>query len=492
MPKTVAPVFLLLFALPLFADVVMPVTIASPEVTTVDANGNVDIPFVISNNTAFVISGAAQLDFAPGFIYVSSRGADCAVGPDGVVRCNVPSIAPQSSLTVDVIAKPPAASGHFYASMDLVLATPPFGTYHGFATITLDAEFVVTTTADSGAGSLRQAITDANANCPAGRPCLITFNIGESLPPNEQYTIRVLTPLPPVDAYEVTIDGRRFGGGPTIELRGDGALGDGLVLRGPFITVHGLTIDGFWANGIVVGQKIAVSATISNNVIVANGLRGITVVNGSGTISGNTLDGNIRSGIFLAADGAWRITNNTITNNGASGIYVGPVLYEITIDGNTISGNHDFPIGTHPDAVRVAVRENSMFDNGAPFDIGMDGPGVRNPEQYPRMQFAPAILTAGYDPLTGDTVATIAVNPVRIYNDTFTVYVYNNRAPDRAGRFEAEHFLGTVSTQTDATVVFRIHADLRGRFLTAMTLRSEPFELVTESSSELSDGVLVQ
>jgi len=490
MRKTVVPLFLVLFALPLFADVA-PITITSPDVTLADANGTVDIIFLIKSNTTGAVSGTAQLDFAPGFVYVSSRGADCAVGPDGVVRCNVPSIPPQSSLTIDIVARPPAPAGHFYASMDLVLATPPFGTYHGSATITLYDEFSVTTTDDSGPGSLRQAITDANANCPAGRPCRITFNIGGPLPAIEQYTIRLFTPLPPVDANEIVIDGRRFGGAPTIVLRGDGALGDGLVLHSSIVTVHGLTIGRFWANGIVVDQKVPLSATISDSFLVANGLRGIAVVNGSGTITGNTLNGNTRSGIFLTADAPWQITNNEITSNGASGIYVGPVSSEVTIEGNTISGNHDFPIGTHPDAARVAVRENSMFDNGAPFDIGMDGPGVRNPEQYPRIQVAPTIVTAGYDPLNGETIVTIAVNPVHIFGDTFTVYLYDNRAPDRAGRVEAEHFLGTITTQSDATVVFRVHADLRGRFVTAMTLRSEASEVVTESSSELSDGVLI-
>ena len=51
------------------------------------------------------------------------------------------------------------------------------------ATITIDLNnvadvFVVTTTADSGAGSLRQAILDANANANAATPDVIQFSIG--------------------------------------------------------------------------------------------------------------------------------------------------------------------------------------------------------------------------------------------------------------------------------------------------------------------------
>ena len=42
--------------------------------------------------------------------------------------------------------------------------------------------FVVTSTADSGVGSLRQAILDANSNVNGGTPDLITFNIAGAGP----------------------------------------------------------------------------------------------------------------------------------------------------------------------------------------------------------------------------------------------------------------------------------------------------------------------
>jgi len=84
------------------------------------------------------------------------------------------------------------------------------------------------------------------------------------------------------------------------------------------------------------------------------------------------------------------------------------------------------------------------------------------------------------------------VNPFHVNFDTYTLYVFANHGLDRAGRAEAETFLGTVSTQKDATVVFRTYADLRGQILTALTLRSSPFEFDTQNvSSELSDGVVV-
>src|SRR5687767_12101794 len=55
------------------------------------------------------------------------------------------------------------------------------------------ANFVVTTTADDGPGSLRQAILDANATTSQDR---ITFAIGDD--PTAVHRIRPLSPLPEV------------------------------------------------------------------------------------------------------------------------------------------------------------------------------------------------------------------------------------------------------------------------------------------------------
>jgi len=211
------------------------------------------------------------------------------------------------------------------------------------------------------------------------------------------------------------------------------------------------------------------------------------------------INGNSRSGIFITSQASLKILANRITNNGASGIYVGPSFGQINVQGNVISGNHDFPIGIDVSAVRVAVRDNVMFDNGAPFDIGLDGPGVDVSPLGSRIEPTPAVTSAVYDAASGDTVVTIDVNPFYVNFDTDTVYVFANHGLDRAGRAEAETFLGTVSIQRtatspkQATVVFRAHADLRGQIITALTLRSSPFEFDTqEVSSELSDGVVVR
>jgi hypothetical protein len=494
--RHVVAALLFALALPLSAQEFIGLTV--PDVNALDADGNLDFRVTVRNlapGELFDIS--VSMSLSPGVVFVKSSGAECAAASDGI-RCTLPNMPFQAVTEFHVVAKPPADRGLFtmrilvtghYAGLSStasVLARAPMG-----------SPFVVTTTADDGPGSLRQAILDANRDCvSADVSCRISFAIQEPLPERGWYTIEPLSPLPVVGAIHVVIDAKYLNGVP-IELRGRHVFSDGLVFHGTFVTLNGLSIDGFFNNGVVMDGS---QFLISNDVIgsdpsgtpVPNGLRGIAVVGGDGTstIRDNLINGNSRSGIFITAPGLLTIVGNRITNNGASGIYIGPAFSrsQIDVQGNVISGNHDFAIGTDANAFRVAVRENAMFDNGAPFDIGMDGPGIR----ASRLQPAPAITSAVYDAASGDTVVTIYVNPTDIL-DTYTLYIFANHGVDRAGRAEAEMFLGQVTTEKTATVVFRAHADLRGQILTALTLRSALFEFDTqEVSSELSDGVVVR
>src|SRR5262249_18160277 len=105
------------------------------------------------------------------------------------------------------------------------------------------ATFTVTNTNDSGTGSLRQAILDANAN-----PGLdtITFAIGSG-----PRTIAPLSPLPTI-TDRVVIDGTTqpgYAGAPLIELSGAnaGSGADGLSITAGGSTVVALVINRFQA-----------------------------------------------------------------------------------------------------------------------------------------------------------------------------------------------------------------------------------------------------
>src|SRR5690348_7821450 len=129
------------------------------------------------------------------------------------------------------------------------------------------ATFTVTNTNDSGAGSLRQAITDAVAAQTAAHDNVVTFNI----PGAGVHTIRPLSPLPPIK--DLTIDGYTQPGSHantlargsdavlTIEIDGSlaGVGAHGLVNQGaapgfgvPNVTVLGLVINRFGGAGIHV------------------------------------------------------------------------------------------------------------------------------------------------------------------------------------------------------------------------------------------------
>ena len=90
------------------------------------------------------------------------------------------------------------------------------------------ATFTVTNTGDAGAGSLRQAILDANAAPNSGGPDQIAFNI----PGTGTQKINLLTELPPI-TDPVVIDGYTQPGASANTL----AVGNNAVLR---VQVDGL------------------------------------------------------------------------------------------------------------------------------------------------------------------------------------------------------------------------------------------------------------
>jgi hypothetical protein len=186
------------------------------------------------------------------------------------------------------------------------------------------ATFTVTNTNDSGAGSLRQAIIDANNNAGAD---LIAFSIGSGV-----QTISPTSALPTI-TDSVTIDGTTqpgFAGNPVIELNGNSAagLGDGLVVSGGNSAVRGLVINRFNARGIILltngGNVIEsnfIGTDVSGTVSFENGNAGIQVettdnVIGGTTVGGrNIISGNVSIGIVFFGDSVTSVTRNIVQGN---------------------------------------------------------------------------------------------------------------------------------------------------------------------------------
>ena len=215
----------------------------------------------------------------------------------------------------------------------------------------------VTTTADSGVGSLRACMVFANSN--PGTP--IRFNIpgpgNRSAGGDSWWAITPLTPLPAMTVAGLSIDGTTQTTnqgdtnslGPEIELDGSlaGAATNGLVMNSTAdgATVLGLQINRFGSNGIQI-QSGANGVTIAGNAIGSdgsgasapgNGNNGINLLGANATIGGgsatdrNIINNNGNEGINLTGGGA---TGNTIIGN-----YIG-----LESDGTSGSGNGDVGI----------------------------------------------------------------------------------------------------------------------------------------------------
>lgn len=160
---------------------------------------------------------------------------------------------------------------------------PDIGAYESVVNDT--AVLMVTNTNDSGAGSLRQAINDANTN-PDTKT--IEFNIPGTCP----RLISPETPLPPL-TEPVSIlgytqpgssrnsDATAFNGTLCVALAGGGSLSSGLHLLtgvGETMSVEGLAFNGFTLHGVKVSGD------------------------GIGEVRGNVFGGNL-SGIILLEPG---------------------------------------------------------------------------------------------------------------------------------------------------------------------------------------------
>ena len=169
--------------------------------------------------------------------------------------------------------------------------------------------FVVTSTAESGAGSLRQAILNADAFYGTAS---ITFDIPTSDPGyNASTGTWIITPASalPIINEAVALDATTQPGystRPLIALDGvDAGSGvTGFIITGGHSTVQGLVIDNFSGNGIeidgggnnvIATNYIGVDATGSG--AAGNGGNGIALTNTSdNTIGGTTAARNVISG----------------------------------------------------------------------------------------------------------------------------------------------------------------------------------------------------
>lgn len=470
-----------------------------------DPQGNVTLHYTTTNaNDAQANGVRVQFSLPAGTQLISTDGADCQLAPDRTFGfCTMASLAGKSSRSFDLVVRLPFEAGR--AGQSITTSWNNEYIRSDYADVTLFHYLDVTSSADAGPGTLRDALARSEHEC--GPPCLISFAIPDALPTR----IEPLTPLPAIDVTELIIDGTtqpQYAGVPKIELYGAERIFHGLVVHRGKVTIRGLAIRSFAGNGIDVDGPVQV--IIDRNDIGANGLRAISL--GAdycidvcvSEITNNVLSGNRRSGIFSYAS-ALTITGNRIgvardgtpLPNGASGIYIGGG-FGIRIDDNVIANNRDFGIGIEYNAQGVIVGPNSITNSGIlGIDVGCDGPsanGTPLPALAGTRAPKPELLTAAYDAATNETVITgRGLGSSNAPRTTYDVHFFANGAG--TARPEAETFIGTaqVAASPSGEFTVRLAGDFRGKIITSYENRTRNFfgEFFQHDTSEISDPLVV-
>ena len=254
------------------------------------------------------------------------------------------------------------------------------------------ATFIVNTQANAGAGSLRQAIINANSTTGADA---INF-VGSGL-----LHIMLVTPLPDI-TEAVTIDGYTeigasannavLGTNATLMVEIDGTLlssGNGLVLGGSGgSVVKGLAIYGFGTgvNGANDnGNAILIQS--NNNVVAGNflgmGVDGIVLPARKNANSGVSIGNLIATDTYVnnLIGGTTPVDKNLIAGNGV-GISLDTDAAGTTIQGNLIGTNKAATVAQPNDIAGIKVRQATATLIGGVAALagnvisGNTGPGI--------------------------------------------------------------------------------------------------------------------
>ncbi|WP_445311647.1 DUF4347 domain-containing protein, partial [Microcoleus vaginatus] len=370
------------------------------------------------------------------------------------------------------------------------------------------ATYIVTNTNDSGTGSLRDAITQANFN-----PGLDTINF--EIPGPGPHTITLLNYALPVITSPVIIDGKSqpgYAGKPIIELNGSlvqsGGQGsyigtNGIELSKSFVgaqedssgsTIQGLVINGFGKNASFFGgfgiwvetnnntiQDNYIGTDMSGSAAVSNTMGGIRINSDNkpfvpnpttspvtGTIiSRNVISGNgALGGIFIAKIA---VTNTTITGNYIGTDATGTIALGNEGDGILIldrnSNNNVVIGGTAPGEGNViANNKGSGIEINAPGSHTIQGNSIFNNQRLGIDLIGNTGITPNdlgdadtgsnnlqnYPVLTsvsGNTVSGILNSTP---NANFRVEFFANTSYDPAGAGQGETFIGFQDVTTDS------------------------------------------
>jgi hypothetical protein len=248
--------------------------------------------------------------------------------------------------------------------------------------------YTVTTAADSGPGSLREALLE--------RASPITFDIGSGV-----QVIQPLSPLPTIAAAGTLIDGSTqpgFTGTPLIVLDGTfaGTSANGLVVSGGSCTIQDLVIDNFShasrAGILLQGDGDVVRGNYLGTDVTGTRARGNTygvlVQASDAVISGNLISGNTSDGVELRARQAQVVGNRIGTNAAGTQALANPVGVNLVdssgpdviggtapADRNLISGNTYYGVDVNSLAIAEVLGNYIGTDATGTAAVG-NGDGI--------------------------------------------------------------------------------------------------------------------
>ncbi len=350
------------------------------------------------------------------------------------------------------------------------------------------ATFTVSSLGDSGAGTLRQAILDANVGAGSD---VIQFSVTGTIKP---------TSALPVIVDSVLIDGNTapgFTGRPKLEI--DGSLAGaatGLFVRASSSTIRGLAINNFSGlAGIVLGGN---NNTVTGNFIGTNlsgtvakpNARGILVsptfnfvpasgnlIGGASAATRNVISGNTNEGILIGGGQSTIVLGNFIGTsvtgtaalpNGGDGVQItrfSPIVFSEgpgaagsfnqvggvgAREGNRIRNNGGAGVAV-VDGASNSIRGNSILNQDG-LGIDLDFAGV-TPNDRRDPDFGPNLLQ-NYPLLGGVDLTTTSISAGGLLDSTpsttFTIDLYASSTGDASGNGEGETYLGSTTTTTNS------------------------------------------
>lgn len=313
-------------------------------------------------------------------------------------------------------------------------------------TLTLPAEgrtIVVNSTADSGSGTLRQALLDAESGD------IITFDAAV-FPPSASATIYLGNELPSVSQGNLTIDGSNAGvildGSnigedfvPCLQISSDGNAVRGLQFVN-FIPGAGIVLSGGAQNNTIGGDRSIGSGPVGRGNLVSNGEVGIGLWD-DGT-SFNTITGNL-IGTDATGTDAW--------SNDYSGVYIEDgASHNIIGPENIIAYNNGHGVEiVDSNSLGNTITQNSIYDN--------EGEGIHLWEGGNAEVPAPFIFD--FDLAAGTVTGSACVNcTIEIFSDS------NN---------EGQVYEGQTTSDGSGFFTFNKGASFTGPHLTATAIDAD-------------------